>query len=199
MSILYKNKTAIRNILIIATLVLLAVVFLPKAFAVKPVETGPQPKFFVCKYVGTPGQNETLQTGQNPISVNGNALPDGTAIGDSFADAQGRSYVVAEDTGQDEPECPTDEEPVDVCENIEGNQATVPEGLELDENGNCNEPEITTDVCPNIEGDQAEVPDGYVLKDSGCEEVVIENPPEENETPAPDGTPSGQNQPVRRK
>lgn len=66
----------------------------------------PAPKVFVCKYVGSPGINETLQTGQNPISVSLNAIPDGTGVGDSFADQHGRSLVIAFDEGQDEPECP---------------------------------------------------------------------------------------------
>ena len=32
-------------------------------------------KWFVCKYVGTPGVDETLQTGNNPISVSESAIP----------------------------------------------------------------------------------------------------------------------------
>lgn len=92
----------------------------------------PSPKYFVCKYVGQPSVDERLQTGQNPISVSGNALPDGTNVGDSFADKQGRSFVVAEDTGQDEPECPVTENPiVDVCDNLDGVQATLPENHSL--------------------------------------------------------------------
>lgn len=71
----------------------------------------PSPKYFVCKYVGTPGVNETLQTGQNPISVSGNAITPPVTIGAYFNDAQGRSLVVAEDTGQDEPECPAPQNP----------------------------------------------------------------------------------------
>lgn len=71
----------------------------------------PSPKYFVCKYVGTPGVNETLQTGQNPISVSGNALTPPVVVGGSFNDAQGRSYVVAEDTGQAEPTCPVPQNP----------------------------------------------------------------------------------------
>lgn len=66
----------------------------------------PEPKVFVCKYVGTPGVNETLQTGQNPISVSQNAIKDFAGIGSYFNDEHGRSLVVAFDTGQDEPECP---------------------------------------------------------------------------------------------
>lgn len=54
-------------------------------------------KVIVCKYVGTPGVDERLQTGDNPISVDENSL-----IGKGFAgtfpfefqDAQGRSVAV---------------------------------------------------------------------------------------------------------
>lgn len=52
-------------------------------------------KVYVCKYVGTPGVNETLQTGQNPIEVSVNAIPNGWSIGAFFSDQQGRSYVLA--------------------------------------------------------------------------------------------------------
>jgi hypothetical protein len=68
------------------------------------------PKYYVCKYVGTPGQNERLQTGNNPIDVSGNAIgEDPVVVGSSFNDAQGRSFVLAEDTGQNPPtidDCP---------------------------------------------------------------------------------------------
>lgn len=69
----------------------------------------PAPKVFVCKYVNTPGVNEKLQTGQNPISVSSNAIKDYQGVGSYFNDQQGRSYVLAEDNGQPEPnvnECP---------------------------------------------------------------------------------------------
>lgn len=36
----------------------------------------PRGKVSVCKYVGTPGVDERLQTGQNPIEVTINASPD---------------------------------------------------------------------------------------------------------------------------
>jgi hypothetical protein len=67
-------------------------------------------KVFVCKYVGTPGDGEVLQTGDNPISVDIHAIPDFQGVGSFFADKQGRSYVLAFDTGQPEPDpslCPT--------------------------------------------------------------------------------------------
>jgi len=75
-------------------------------------QSAPAPKYFVCKYVGTPGVNEILQTGNNPISVSGNALTPPIVIGGYFNDAQGRSYVVAQDTRQPEPTCPVPQTPV---------------------------------------------------------------------------------------
>ena len=69
--------------------------------------TTPSGKVFVCKFVGKPGVDEALQTGQNPISVSVNAIPLGNVqVGSSFADAQGRSLVIAFDEGQSKPECP---------------------------------------------------------------------------------------------
>lgn len=69
----------------------------------------PAPKVFVCKYVGKPGVDERLQTGQNPIDVSSNSIKDYQGVGSYFNDAQGRSYVLAVDMGQPEPnvsECP---------------------------------------------------------------------------------------------
>ena len=82
-------------------------------------------KVFVCKYVGTPGVDERLQTGNNPISVSVHAIAnngwDGTVGSDTswFSDGQDRSYVLAYDDrtggGQEgEPdvsECPAPETP----------------------------------------------------------------------------------------
>src|SRR5918993_3712580 len=55
-------------------------------------------RVWVCKYVGTPGVDERLQTGNNPIRVSGNAADednDGQVfVGDQFVDAQGRSVIV---------------------------------------------------------------------------------------------------------
>lgn len=80
---------------------------------------GPAGKVFVCKYVGTPGADERLQTGQNPISVSINAIKDYAGVGSYFNDAQGRSFVLAEDVGQPEPdvsECPGYVPPTPTCE-----------------------------------------------------------------------------------
>ncbi len=69
----------------------------------------PAPKVLVCKYVGTPGVDERLQTGQNPISVSENAIKDFHGVNSYFNDKQGRSYVLDIDNGQevDESACPT--------------------------------------------------------------------------------------------
>ena len=64
------------------------------AYADQPADNGV--KVFVCKYVGTPNVNETLQTGTNPISVSSSSTG-GTAVGSYFADQQGQSFVLAID------------------------------------------------------------------------------------------------------
>ena len=92
-------------------LVAMGAVTIALAFAfVLPVAAADNAKWFVCKYVGTPGVDEALQTGNNPISVSENAIPVSPVVaGEFFQDSQGRSYVLVEDTGQDEPdpsECP---------------------------------------------------------------------------------------------
>ena len=57
--------------------------------------------------------------------------------------------------------------PVDVCPNLEGNQATVPEGYTL-VHGECVIVPPLVDVCPNLEGNQATVPEGYTLVHGEC-------------------------------
>jgi hypothetical protein len=52
--------------------------------------------WYICKYVGKPGVDEQLQTGQNPIFTDENAIPISPVfVGAEFADAQGRSIVIA--------------------------------------------------------------------------------------------------------
>jgi hypothetical protein len=146
-------------------------------------------KVFVCKYVGTPGVNETLQTGQNPISVSISSINGFPGVGGFFSDQQGRSLVLAFDTGQGEEglSCPDGQgctencnpPPTDVCTNIEGVQESVPEGMHAteDENGRpiCLPDETPTDVCPNIPGNQEEVPPGFGIVNGEC--VLIDITP----------------------
>jgi hypothetical protein len=67
---------------------------------------------YVCKYVGTPGEDERLQTGQNPILVSINAVEAPIVIGAPFNDAQGRSVVIGYgqpgggQDGEPAPDCP---------------------------------------------------------------------------------------------
>jgi hypothetical protein len=96
-------------------------------------------KVFVCKYVGKPGVNEVLQTGNNPISVSTNALgnaPDGSSFNGTlpfwFSDAQGRSVAFKFDERQGggqqgEPplsECPSPPRPPDKEVDPPGKPAT---------------------------------------------------------------------------
>lgn len=92
------------------------VVLLLIGFVVGRVSAAPAPKFYICKFVGVPGVDEHLQTGQNPISVSQNAIPNFNGVGSYFADQHGRSFVLVEDTGQPEPnvsECPAPDVPDD--------------------------------------------------------------------------------------
>ena len=76
--------------------------------------------------------------------------------------------------------------PTDVCPNIDGNQAEVPDGMVKDEQGNCvTPPPPPTDVCPNIDGNQAEVPDGMVEDEQG--NCVTPPPPPTDVCPNIDG------------
>lgn len=95
-------------------------------------------KSYVCKYVGTPGEDERLQTGKNPIWVDNHALLgyDGkTYVGQEFKDKHGKSVVIVANTKKLDPEpsvngCPSPEGPpssYDECANLAGNQ---PEGFE---------------------------------------------------------------------
>jgi hypothetical protein len=68
-------------------------------------------KVWVCKYVGTPGVDERLQTGQNPISVSASSLEGNGFAGTfpfEFSDAHGRSVAIGYDTGGAEPSCGSD-------------------------------------------------------------------------------------------
>jgi hypothetical protein len=62
-------------------------------------------KSYVCKYVGTPGVDERLQTGQNPIWVDNHSIAENPVVqGSFFKDAQGRSYVLVANTDKLDPE-----------------------------------------------------------------------------------------------
>lgn len=101
-----------KRLLAVAGVAALAAIGLAAGLVTSDVAAEGGPKVFVCKYVGTPGSNERLQTGDNPINVSANSIKEwngqnpGNLIGLEFADAQGFSRVIAIDAGQAEPSCP---------------------------------------------------------------------------------------------
>ena len=120
----------------------LVVMTAPAASAENGNDNGNDPKVhrvYVCKYVGTPGVDERLQTGNNPIAVDTNALgkdsegreftaeyPDTSQFDFSFSDGQGRSVAFAWDDirggGQNgEPttdDCPAAQGPSEVTPGV---------------------------------------------------------------------------------
>ena len=97
-------SSAARRLLSISAAATIAAVGLVAFSAPAHAADANQP-VWVCKYVGTPGVDEVLKSGTNPIEVNGNSVDkpkDGQVfVGDKFADAQGRSVVVQ--IGGDDP------------------------------------------------------------------------------------------------
>jgi hypothetical protein len=89
--------SAMRRLLSISAAATLTAVGLV-AFAAPAHAADADSKVWVCKYVGTPGSDETLQTGDNPIFVSGHAVDKDkngkVFVGDQFADAQTRSVIV---------------------------------------------------------------------------------------------------------
>ena len=66
---------------------------------------------------------------------------------------------------------------IDVCPNILGVQATVPNGMVIDGNGDCvTPPPPVVDVCNNIPGDQDTIPAGY-YRDSGTGDCFVQPTP----------------------
>ena len=89
--------SAVRRLLSISAAATIAAVGVV-AFSAPAQAADADSKVWVCKYVGTPGVDEVLKEGMNPIKVSGHSVDqdkDGTVdVGDQFADAQGRSVVV---------------------------------------------------------------------------------------------------------
>jgi hypothetical protein len=123
-----------------ATIAAVGLVALSAPAYAQPVTAGL--KVWVCKYVGTPGDDERLKEGKNPIEVSANSADkpkDGEVfVGDQFADAQGRSVVVqieGKNPGVGicaEPETlppPTPPKPGDGAPHTGGEGSDVPVGL----------------------------------------------------------------------
>jgi hypothetical protein len=156
-----------------------------KAFSAKSCSQPESKKVFVCKYVGTPGVDERLQTGNNPISVSwkqGDRVP-----GTWFNDKHDRSYVLAWDTGQPEPDvslCPAPEGPPPTV------KITVPTVPVVDECGPGNAhygdvPSGNYTVVRNEDGSiTLTAKDGYVFP-HGKKSVTLPKPEEKNTAACP--------------
>ena len=91
--------------------------------------------------------------------------------------------------------------PPDSCPNIPGYQTELPEGMLVDQNGNCYTPTPPpTDVCGNIDGNQEAVPNGYYRDNSNGNCYKQPTPPidvcpnlEGQQSSVPDGYISNQN------
>lgn len=94
--------------------------------------TGNEGKVYVCKYVGTPGPDERLQTGQNPIEVSVNSIEAITGqtpqVGDSFVDQHGRSQVVGIVPTDPEPTCSGTTQDPETTTTTKPDWGPIPEG-----------------------------------------------------------------------
>jgi len=153
----------------------LTILVMPAANATE----GDPHQVLVCKYVGTPGVDETLQTGQNPIVVDEAALEGDGFVGVfpfEFSDAQGKSIAIrflAEDESPGDPfdiaECPLPDSP------------TPPPPV----------------VCPpGTDHEGEEVPEGETVE-TFCDDETSPPPPSEpppsvvGQPPSEGGTPPG--------
>jgi hypothetical protein len=125
-------------------------------------------KVFVCKYVGTPGVDERLQTGDNPIDVSINAIPDYHGVGSWFADAHGRSFVLGPEHRANEH---VDEPPVSACPAPSGPaKLTVTKVVVNDDGGTATVSDFPLFVsgAPVTSGAQTELAAGtYTVSETG--------------------------------
>jgi hypothetical protein len=93
-------------------------IFAAPVYADKPVTQNVH-KSYVCKYVGKPGVDERLQTGQNPIWVDNHSLTAKSAsdvkVGDTFSDAQVKSVVIVANSVKLNPEPSVSDCPAPKC------------------------------------------------------------------------------------
>jgi uncharacterized repeat protein (TIGR01451 family) len=57
--------------------------------------------------------------------------------------------------------------PTDVCPNIDGVQATLPDGMILQDGQCVTPPPPPVDMCPNIDGNQETIPQGMIVNNEG--------------------------------
>lgn len=116
-------------------------------------------KSYVCKYVGTPGVDERLQTGQNPIWVDNSSLTgkddSDVQVNDTFSDKHGKSVVIVANTDKLTPEPGIDQcPPPDDGDCDESYQESRYAAREYDDD--C-EPESTTTTVDEVTTTTAEV------------------------------------------
>jgi len=111
----------------------------------------PPPKVTICHATGSV-TNPYVQ-----ISISQNAIAAHEAH-------QDRQDIIPATSGCVPP-------PLDVCNNIDGVQTSVPEGMVSDGTGGCVTP---IDVCTNLLGNQATVPAGYVQDLAGLCVPIVE-------------------------
>lgn len=132
------------------------------AVGLNPDDNGRE--IYVCKYVRTPGGEERLKPGLNPIRVDANTnraganLPDDVdvtdlQIGDSWTDAQGRSEVVA--PGADCGGVPADEPEAECTENCDPGC----DDCEITPGGGGTPVETTDEITVDVLDDAAEAED----------------------------------------
>lgn len=126
----------------VAFFAMAAAVLLPfLAISAASADPDPNKKVYVCKYVGTPGVDERLQTGQNPIEVSVNSIQNNQWNGNVpgwFSDAHDRSYVLGYVPMTPEPtaaNCPGPDNPPE--------QVPVPTQAWIDP---CNPPGVQNNV-----------------------------------------------------
>jgi len=95
----------------------------------------------------------------------------GLNLGTIYSGATGAEVLA---NGCQIPPPPPPPPPVDVCTNIDGNQSTIPAGLEDPDNDKVCTPVPPPDVCTNIDGNQTTIPAG--LEDPDNDKVCTAVP-----------------------
>jgi len=167
-----------KKIMAVLAVFVLSAVVATAALANGKDKTPKEPKkVYVCKYVGTPGVDERLQTGQNPIEVAISATGVGAypaSFPQTFADAHGKSVAIGYVGGEDVLGGPYPVLGIESCPAPEGPpDEECPEGTH-DESGQCVPDEPPVDECP---------PGSHMGEDGQCvsDEPPIECPPGEHD------------------
>jgi hypothetical protein len=147
-----------KKYLFIAAALMLSITAVASAGDKPPKQEDKDPhKVYVCKYVGTPGEDERLQEGGNPIEVDSHALEGDGFAGTfpfEFSDAHGKSVAIGW-SGDGYPvldigNCPTPDHVEPDCSGDYDSDNNGP-------NGDCTDPKDPED--PQGPGDPQEPED----------------------------------------